>query len=75
VTDAARSWLAEKGYDPQMGARPMARLIQEQIRRPLAEELLFGKLIEGGYARVDREADGSGLRVIAVEREAESAEA
>ncbi len=75
VTDAARSWLAEKGYDPQMGARPMARLIQEQIRRQLAEELLFGKLIEGGYARVDREADGSGLRVIAVEREAESAEA
>ncbi|MEO7774862.1 MAG: ATP-dependent Clp protease ATP-binding subunit ClpA, partial [Steroidobacteraceae bacterium] len=44
VEDDARSWLANKGYDPKMGARPMARLIQEQIKRPLAEELLFGKL-------------------------------
>ncbi|MEF3194308.1 MAG: AAA family ATPase, partial [Halothiobacillaceae bacterium] len=42
VSEAARRWLATKGYDPQMGARPMARLIQEQIKRPLAEELLFG---------------------------------
>ena len=72
VSNAARNWLAEKGYDPLMGARPMARLIQEQIKRPLAEELLFGKLTEGGEARVDCETDGSGLRVIAVERQAES---
>ncbi len=42
VEDSVRRWLAERGYDRQMGARPMARLIQEQIRRPLAEELLFG---------------------------------
>lgn len=50
--DAARSWLAEHGYDPMMGARPMARLIQERIRAPLAEELLFGKLILGGKVRL-----------------------
>jgi len=48
VDEAAKLWLAEKGYDPKMGARPMARVIQEQIKRPLAEELLFGKLTNGG---------------------------
>jgi ATP-dependent Clp protease ATP-binding subunit ClpA len=48
VDDAAREWLGQHGYDPKMGARPMARLIQEQIKRPLAEELLFGKLAQGG---------------------------
>lgn len=48
IDDAARAWLAEKGYDKKMGARPMAKLIQEQIKRPLAEELLFGKLSKGG---------------------------
>jgi ATP-dependent Clp protease ATP-binding subunit ClpA len=52
VDDAAREWLGQHGYDPKMGARPMARLIQEQIKRPLAEELLFGKLSEGGHAFV-----------------------
>jgi ATP-dependent Clp protease ATP-binding subunit ClpA len=50
--DAARAWVAEKGYDPKMGARPMARVIQENIKRPLAEELLFGKLAAGGLVRV-----------------------
>ena len=44
LSDGARRWLAEKGYDPLIGARPMARVIQEHIKRPLAEELLFGKL-------------------------------
>jgi len=44
----ARSWLAEHGYDPRMGARPMARLIQDKVKRPLADELLFGKLANGG---------------------------
>ncbi|GGH91531.1 ATP-dependent Clp protease ATP-binding subunit ClpA [Pseudomonas fluvialis] len=48
VSEAARDWLAEHGYDPQMGARPMARLIQDKIKRPLAEEILFGELAEGG---------------------------
>jgi len=53
VTTAARHWLAEKGYDKAMGARPMARVIQEQLKRPLANELLFGELVGGGSVRVD----------------------
>jgi ATP-dependent Clp protease ATP-binding subunit ClpA len=52
LTDEARSWLAAKGYDPQFGARPLARVIQETIKKPLAEELLFGKLAKGGTVRV-----------------------
>lgn len=48
----ARTWLAEHGYDHLMGARPMARLIQEKIKKPLAEELLFGKLTSGGEVRL-----------------------
>ncbi len=61
---AARSWIAERGYDEKMGARPMARVIQEHIKRPLAEELLFGKLVEGGHVRVDVAPDGNGLTMI-----------
>jgi ATP-dependent Clp protease ATP-binding subunit ClpA len=53
LTDAARSWLAVRGYDPAMGARPLGRLIQEYIKKPLADELLFGKLKKGGLVRVD----------------------
>jgi ATP-dependent Clp protease ATP-binding subunit ClpA len=53
LTDAARDWLAKKGFDPLYGARPLARVIQEHIKKPLAEELLFGKLEKGGTARVD----------------------
>ena len=52
-TPALRKYLAEKGFDPQMGARPMHRLIQEKIRKPLADELLFGKLSDGGFMRID----------------------
>ena len=52
VDDEARVWLAKNGYDRNMGARPMARLIQEQIKKPLAEELLFGKLSNGGHVKV-----------------------
>ncbi|WP_017462388.1 AAA family ATPase, partial [Dyella ginsengisoli] len=48
----ARRWLAEHGFDPQMGARPMARVIQEKVKRALADELLFGKLAEGGKVRL-----------------------
>ncbi len=48
----ARSWLAKKGYDPKMGARPMERTIQEHIKKPLANELLFGRLINGGSVKV-----------------------
>lgn len=57
VTQDARQWLAKHGYDPQMGARPMARVIKEHIKRPLAEELLFGQLAKGGKVRVRATAD------------------
>lgn len=57
VDDAARLWLAKHGYDKVMGARPMARLIQEQIKKKLAEELLFGKLLHGGHVIVSAEDD------------------
>ncbi len=53
VTDAARQLLAEKGYDPMMGARPMARVIQDEIKQVLADELLFGDLINGGHVKID----------------------
>jgi ATP-dependent Clp protease ATP-binding subunit ClpA len=53
----ARAWLAEKGYDPKMGARPMARVIQNHIKKPLANELLFGDLVTGGSVRIHVEAD------------------
>jgi ATP-dependent Clp protease ATP-binding subunit ClpA len=49
VDPTARDWLIEHGYDRTMGARPMARLIQEHVKKPLAEELLFGKLSHGGH--------------------------
>jgi ATP-dependent Clp protease ATP-binding subunit ClpA len=52
IDDDARAWIAKRGYDPKMGARPMARVIQEHIKRPLAEELLFGRLEHGGHAFV-----------------------
>ena len=53
ATPAARDWLAQHGFDPLMGARPMARLIQDKIKRPLADELLFGKLVGGGRVSLD----------------------
>jgi ATP-dependent Clp protease ATP-binding subunit ClpA len=52
LTEEAAAWLAEKGYDDKMGARPLARVIQEYIKKPLAEELLFGKLAKGGVVQV-----------------------
>jgi ATP-dependent Clp protease ATP-binding subunit ClpA len=52
LSSAAREWLAERGYDPLYGARPLARVIQEHIKKPLAEELLFGKLTGGGAVKV-----------------------
>jgi len=58
LDDAARDWIADRGYDPKMGARPMARVIQEHIKRPLAEELLFGSLADGGHVRITVDADG-----------------
>ncbi len=67
VDFAARAWLARHGFDPVMGARPMARLIQEHIKRPLAEELLFGKLAAGGQVKVSEE--GGKLRFVIEEQE------
>jgi len=57
LDDDAREWLAKKGYDPKFGARPLARIIQEHLKQPLAEELLFGKLTKGGTVRVGVKAD------------------
>ncbi len=53
ATPTARDWLAQHGFDPLMGARPMARVIQDKIKRPLADELLFGKLVHGGRVSID----------------------
>ncbi len=52
LSDEAAAWLGEKGYDDKMGARPLARVIQENVKKPLAEELLFGRLVKGGVVRV-----------------------
>ncbi len=57
VSDEVRNWLSEKGYDKAMGARPMARLIQEKLKKPLANELLFGSLVGGGSVTVKLDKD------------------
>jgi ATP-dependent Clp protease ATP-binding subunit ClpA len=57
LAPAARTWLAEKGYDRDFGARPMTRVIQRELKDPIAEAVLFGALAKGGVARVDV-ADG-----------------
>jgi ATP-dependent Clp protease ATP-binding subunit ClpA len=62
LTPAARGWLAEHGYDPQFGARPMARLVDQQLKKALAESLLFGELQRGGVARFDLSETKDGLR-------------
>lgn len=67
VDMAGRAWLAQHGYDPKMGARPMARLIQEQIKRLLAEELLFGRLMGGGHVIVTVRDDTLHVDVAEVE--------
>jgi ATP-dependent Clp protease ATP-binding subunit ClpA len=57
-TDELKAWLASEGFDPLMGARPMARLIQDTIRSALADELLFGRLANGGKVTIDLDGDG-----------------
>ena len=57
ITKAARDWLAKRGFDPEMGARPLARTIQEHVKKPMAEELLFGKLTKGGVVHIDIDPD------------------
>ena len=64
IDDRAKEWLAKNGYDKKMGARPMARLIQEQIKKPLAEELLFGKLSNGGHVTITEDEKANKLRFI-----------
>ncbi len=67
VDEAARGWLAERGYDPLYGARPLARVIQEHIKRPLADELLFGQLAKGGKVLITIENDKPAFRFSPVE--------
>lgn len=67
LTKEATSWLADKGYDEHMGARPLARVIQEFIKKPLAEEILFGKLKNGGTVKVAVEANEEGEKKIALQ--------
>ncbi len=64
----SRNWLATHGYDRKMGARPMARVIQEYIKKPLAEELLFGKLNSGGAVRVQVRDDKLELSIVGLEK-------
>ncbi|WP_336286203.1 ATP-dependent Clp protease ATP-binding subunit ClpA [Cronobacter dublinensis] len=61
VSQEARDWLAEKGYDRAMGARPMTRVIQDNLKKPLANELLFGSLVDGGQVSVALDKDGDKL--------------
>ncbi len=68
LTKPAAEWLAERGYDDRMGARPLGRVIQEHIKKPLAEELLFGKLAKGGVVKVGVKNDKIDLRIEAHER-------
>jgi len=63
ISDTARKWFAKNGYDSKMGARPMARLIEREIRKPLADELLFGQLSEGGTVRVGVNKDKIALTI------------
>ncbi len=68
-TDALKKYLAKNGFDPAMGARPMARLIQDTVRRALADELLFGRLASGGKVTIDADADGKVRLDISEEKE------
>jgi ATP-dependent Clp protease ATP-binding subunit ClpA len=64
ASSAAKEWLAERGYDRLYGARPLARVIQEYIKKPLAEELLFGKLVKGGSVKVTMKDDKLAFEII-----------
>jgi len=64
LTPDGRAWLAEHGFDRKMGARPMARLIQNELKKPLAEKILFGELHDGGAVRVEVDENGEKLRLV-----------
>jgi ATP-dependent Clp protease ATP-binding subunit ClpA len=68
LTAGAAEWLADKGYDEKMGARPLGRVIQEHIKKPLAEELLFGKLVKGGIVKVGVKKGALDLKYMAPEQ-------
>ncbi|MCX7643826.1 MAG: ATP-dependent Clp protease ATP-binding subunit ClpA [Rhodobacteraceae bacterium] len=68
LTREAAEWLGEKGYDDKMGARPLGRVIQENIKKPLAEELLFGRLVKGGLVRVTVKDDKIDLQIAEPEK-------
>jgi ATP-dependent Clp protease ATP-binding subunit ClpA len=74
-TDKLRAYLAKKGFDPLMGARPMQRLIQDTIRRALADELLFGRLVDGGRLTVDIDDEGQALLDIQPSRKSDKPKA
>jgi ATP-dependent Clp protease ATP-binding subunit ClpA len=67
VDEAGKRWLAKRGYDPKMGARPMARVIQESIKKALAEELLFGRLMNGGHVIVSESGDELSIEIAEAE--------
>ncbi len=69
LTDKAKEWMAEKGYEPEFGARPMGRLVDNALKKQLAEALLFGQLKNGGVAKFEVKADGSGLDATFTARE------
>jgi ATP-dependent Clp protease ATP-binding subunit ClpA len=64
ASSSAKEWLAERGYDKLYGARPLARVIQEYIKKPLAEELLFGKLVKGGSVKVTMKDDKLAFEIV-----------
>lgn len=68
LSKKAAEWLADKGYDDKMGARPLGRVIQEHIKKPLAEELLFGKLAKGGVVKVGAKKGELQLEVLGLEK-------
>jgi len=74
LTEAAKKWLADKGFDPLYGARPLARTIQEHIKKPLADDILFGRLEKGGTVRIDLAKDGDKLTFDIVESKGQSRE-
>jgi ATP-dependent Clp protease ATP-binding subunit ClpA len=74
LSDAAKRWLADKGFDPLYGARPLARTIQEHIKKPLADDILFGRLEKGGTVRIDLAKDGDKLTFDIIESKGQSRE-
>jgi len=73
LTPAARDWLAKKGYDSRMGARPLGRVIQQEIKKPLADHLLFGDLITGGHVKVDAKKGEICFDIVAAKAETKKA--